>query len=236
MKKKKENCFCSGNSIVRSEGEFTIVVIRNSFNIKKDLPYVMWGSIYMNGNNFATALQPYLPGVGVTTQIVGENLIFTYTEGPFVDQIIVIAIPTGMMSYPEMLASLNTNYLRTELVYFHNNTQIPGRPVLTLAQNLICQSKPLYLQKVGGLGSKGNEQITPLTRQLPNNSTPDVLELSLRHQEIKPDTFWVHQFAYLLIANKKPLVYAWQVIINEVINMNEEKMSLSEIEKKSELK
>lgn len=226
----KDSCKCSGNSIVRSKGEYTIVVARNGFRIKQDLPYCLWGTMYLNGGNFATALKDYLPaGVTCNSAVNGINIVFTYSDGVNTDTIAVFAIPTGLVSYPEMLASLNTSYLKTELVYFCNNTQVGNLPLLTPEQDKICQAQPLYLQKLGSTGSKDVELITPLSRRLPNNTVTNVLEISMRRQDIKPQTNWVHKFAYLKLTEKNLLVFYWQVIINDIINMNEEQQTASQL-------
>ena len=231
MKTKNEDpCKCSGNSIVRSKGEYTIVVVRNGFRIKEDLPYCLWGTMYLNGQNFSTAIQQYLPaGVTCSSSVSGENIIFSYTNGLVTDTIVVFAIPTALVSYPEMLANLNTNYMKTELVYFCNNTQVPNGPILTAVQNRVLQAAPLYLQTLGSMGSKDNELITPLSRKIPNNSVPDVIELSMRKQDIKPQTVWVHKFAWVKLTEKNTLVFYWQILFNEIINLNEERQKLDAI-------
>ena len=235
MKNKNDDCKCSGNSIVRSKGEYTIVVVRNGFRIKEDLPYCIWGTMYLNGQNFSTAINQYLPvGVTCSSVVSGENIIFTYTNGLVTDIIQVFAIPTALVSYPEMLANLNTNYMKTELVYFCNNTQVGNLPILTAEQNKILQGAPLYLQTLGSMGSKNNELITPLSRQMPNNSVKDVIEISMRKQDIKPQTVWVHKFAYVTLTERNTLVFYWQIIFNEIVNMNEERQSLDTM--KEELK
>lgn len=219
--KKDDDCTCAGNSIVRSKGEYTIVVVRNGFKIKEDLPYPIWGTLYLQSQNFATAVKDYLPaGVTCSSSVVGENINLSYTDGVNTDNISIFAIPTALLSYPEMLTSLNTAYLKSELAYFCNNTQVGNLPLLTDQQNKICQAQPLYLSKIGGLGNKGNELITPLSRHLPNNSVKDLIEVSLRKQDIMADTVWIHKFAYINMTEKSLLVFYWQIIINEIVNMN----------------
>lgn len=219
--KKEEDCTCAGNSIVRSKGEYTIVVARNGFKIKEDLPYPIWGTLYLQSQNFATAVKDYLPaGVTCSSSVVGENINLSYTDGVNTDTISIFANPTSLLSYPEMLTSLNTAYLKSELAYFCNNTQVGNLPLLTDQQNKICQAQPLYLSKIGGLGNKGNELITPLSRHLPNNSVKDLIEVSLRKQDIMADTVWIHKFAYINMTEKSLLVFYWQIIINEIVNMN----------------
>jgi hypothetical protein len=218
---KPEDCGCSGNSIVRSKGEYTIVVARNGFKIKEDLPYPIWGTLYLQNKSFDTAVRDYLPaGVTCICTVVGENINLEFTQGLNVDTISIFAIPNALLSYPEMLTGLNTAFLKTELAYFCNNTQVGNLPLLTDQQNKICQAQPLYLTKIGGLGQKGNELITPLSRHLPNNSVKDVIEISLRKQEIHPDTVWIHKFAYIPMTEKNLLVFYWQIIINEIVNIN----------------
>lgn len=235
-KKPEVKCGCAGNSIVRSKGEFTVFVRRNTFTIAQPLPYCIWGAMYLNAN-FSQAIQPYLP-VGVTcfAKINGGIVTFTYTSGLLSDSIDVFGNPDGLLSYPEMVANLNTNYLKTELVNFGLNASIIA-PIITLTalQIKTLQIQPLYLQKIGGMSSKDNEMISPLTRKLPNNSVNDIIEISMRNQIIKPETFWVHQFANVVIAGNRPLINYFNVFINDIINMNADKMSLSEIREKAEL-
>ena len=220
---KHDECKCSGNSIVRSKGEYTIIVARNGFKIKEDLPYPIWGTLYLQSQNFATAVKDYLPaGITCTSDVSGENINLHYTDGVNTDDISIFAIPTGLLSYPEMLTSLNTAYLKSELAYFCNNTQVGNLPLLTDQQNKKCQAQPLYLTKIGALGSKGNELITPLSRRQANNSVKDVIEVSLRKQDIMTDTVWIHKFAYINMTEKSLLVFYWQIIINEFVSMNKQ--------------
>lgn len=229
--KKKDNCECAGNSIVRSKGEYTIVVVRAGFKIRYDLPYCIWGTMYLNGNNFGAALKDYLPpGVTCTTTVDKENINFVYTDGINTDVIQVFAIPGNMISYPEMLASLNTNYMKTELVYFCNNTQVGNLPILTDEQNKILQAQPLIPTKLGSIGAKSMELITPLSRQLPNNTVRDVLEISMKKQDIRPETVWIHKFAWLKLTEKNVLVFYWQIFFNDIINTNEERLGLGKNE------
>jgi hypothetical protein len=120
-----------------------------------------------------------------------------------------------------MLSGLNTAYLKTELAYFCNNTQVGNLPILTDQQNKKCQAQPLYLKRVGGLGKVEDKLITPLARQQQNNSVKDVLEVSLPKEEVYPNTVWIHKFAYINMTEKSLLVFYWQIIINSFGNMNE---------------
>lgn len=219
---KHDDCKCSGNSIVRSKGEYTIVVARAGFTIKEDLPYPIWGTLYLQGGNFATAIKDYLPtGVTCTSTVNGENINLQYTDGGGnTDNIQIFAIPTGLLSYPEMLTGLNTAYIKSELVYFCNNTNVGNLPLLTDTQNKKCQAQPLYLTKIGAMGNKANELITPLARAQVNNSVKNLIEISLRNQSIMTDTVWIHKFAYIPMTEKNLLVFYWQFIINQFVNMN----------------
>jgi hypothetical protein len=218
---KHEDCGCSGNSIVRSKGEYTIIVARNGFKIQEDLPYPIWGTLYLQNQSFDTAVRDFLPpGVTCVSSVVGENINLAYTQGANTDNISIFAIPGNLLSYPEMLSGLNNQFLKTELAYFCNNTQVGNLPLLTDQQNKKCQAQPLYIKKIGGLSNVQNELITPLSRHLPNNSVKDVIELSLRKQEIHPDTIWIHKFAYINMTEKNLLVFYWQIIINEFVNLN----------------
>lgn len=232
----KEKKCCSPNSIVRSKGEFLIQVLREGFTIHKPLPYCIWGAIYLNANNFATVLQPYNTGMIITTAIVNGNIVFTYQEGPFIDRITVSANPNSLISYAEMLANLNTSFLRSEVSYFSNNTEASVLPILSDQNNAKLQLQPLFLTKIGGGGEKKNEMIVPYSRRLQNNSLKDVIELTMRNQEIKADTVWIHQFGYITQGgNFDTLQFSFLVVINEIINLNDEKRSIAEIKESSQL-
>ncbi len=225
MSDKNEDCKCSGNSIVRSNGEYTILVIRSSFTIQEDLPYPIWGTIYLKDNSFASAIKDYLPaGITCTSSVQGGYVILHYSDGTNTDNIVLLSAIAGLLSYPEMLSGLNTNYLKTELAYFCNNAEVGEMPLLTDQQNQLFQSKPLYLTKIGALGNVKKELITPVTRKIPNNSVSNIIELSLRKQDIKPDTVWIHTYGYLptSVAGYDHLVFYWQIIINEFVNMNKQ--------------
>lgn len=232
--KYKAPCPCSGNSIVRSEGELLLIVVRQSFNIPTALPYCLWGTLYLQGNNWATSLQPYLPaGVTCVTNTDNASVNFIYTDSLGNSDVISVFTPPQLqISYPELLANLNTNYLRSELVYFNCNTGPDPTPVLTSDQMQTIKAGALYQQKTGALGGKNTENIIPYTRNLPNQSEPKITEISLKHQEIKPDTVWVHQFEYVLLGGQVGfLVFYWNFIINARINMNEEKIKFAEAQK-----
>lgn len=219
---KHEDCKCAGNSIVRSKGEYTILVNRSGFDTLKDLPYPIWGTLYMQSNSFAVAIKDYLPdGITCVSSVVDGNIILDYSDGAGnTDTITVFAPKSALLSYPEMLTGLNTAYLKTELCYFCNNSPILSNPLLSDGQNKTLQSKPLYLAKIGGLGSKGNELVIPASRLLPNNSVKDIIEISMRKQDIMPDNVWIHTFAYINMTGKSQLRFYWQIIINEIVNMN----------------
>lgn len=233
----KNSCACSGNSIVRSKGEYTIIVVRKGFKIKKDLPYTIFGTIYLNGQNFSTAVKDYLPvGVTCTSAIVGDRIIFTYTEisTGFIDKITIAVIPNGIISYPQFLANLNTNYLKTELIYFCNNVVFPNQPILTVKQNQTIQAQPLFLQRLSGMSQKDIELITPISRKLPNNTITDIIELSMKRQDIRAETVWIHKFAYIKLTEKDTLVFYWQIVINDIINLNEERQNTKQIEEETQ--
>lgn len=214
-----EKCKCkSTSSIVNSKGEYTIMVQREGFGTLVDLPYPIWGTVYLQSKNFAQSIKDYLPA-GMTVTESNENGIITlsYFNGLSTDIIRIFAIPSSLLSYPEMLSGLNTAYLKSELVYFCSNTSIPTANVTT-PQNKVLQNAPLYLGKIGGMGDKSNELITPYTRRLPNNSVNDIVEIAMRNQDIKPETVWIHKFAY--IQNIPILNFYWHVFFNDIVNMN----------------
>jgi len=230
--KHKAPCPCAGNSIVRSEGEILIIVVRTSFNIPLDLPYCIWGTIYLQGNSFPQILQPYLP-TGVTVFTVQDNAILTFVYTDSLgnsDTIQVFQPPQNLISYFDTLTSLNTNFLRSELAYYNCNILPDQAPLLTDDQMNTLKAASLYQQKISGMGNKQNEAIVPLTRNLPNQSQPKITELSFKRQEIKPDTVWVHQFAYVQLGGQVTfLVNAWNVIINERIDMNAERINTKKL-------
>lgn len=225
-------CPCTGNSIVRSEGEVLIIVVRTSFNIPLALPYCIWGTLYLQNNSFPVPLQPYLPA-GVTVFTVQDNsiLTFVYTDSlGNSDTIQVFMATEGLISYFDTLTSLNTNYLRSELAYYNINTFPDFAPLLTDDQMNTLKAASIYFQKTGGAGTKKTETLKPLTRNLPNQSQPKITEVSLKHQEIKPDTVWIHQFEYVQLGGLVQfLVNYWNVIINERIDMNAEKIKQSQL-------
>lgn len=224
---KHEDCSCSGNSIVRSKGEYTIVVIRNGFKITEALPYPIWGTLYLQGDNYATAIRDYLPtGVTCTSAVSNGAVILAYTQGLNTDFIQIAAIKSGLLSYSEMLTGLNTAFLKSELAYLCTNADVNNTPILTDSQIKTLQVQPLYLSKIGGLSSKASELITPLSRAMPNNSVKDVIEISLRKQEIMPDTVWIHYFAWIAMTEKSKLHFYWQIIINEFVNMNQKAFNM----------
>lgn len=234
-------CPCSGNSIVRSEGEIRIVVVRTSFNIPFDLPYCIWGTLYLQGNSFALPLQPYLPtGVTVTTIIdPGNPLInFVYTDSfGNSDTIQVFSPPQDVTNYFDTLSSLNTNYLRTELAYYNCNVLPDAPPLLTDDQYNTLKAAPLYFQKSTGGTRKEIETIVPLSRNWANQSNPKITELSFKHQEVKPETVWIHSIAYIHMGGLVTfLVNIWNVIINERIDMNKEKFEKKELFKERPFK
>jgi hypothetical protein len=226
----KSECPCAGNSIARSKGEVTIVVRRQSFRIKKNLPYCIWGTQYLQGNSFAVALIPYIP-VGVTLLVIqsGNTVTFQYTQGANVDNIIVTCPPNTTISYMEIIQNLNTNFLKSELIYFNCNADA-NSPTLTTTDSITIRSQILYFLKKASLGKKTTETLIPQTRTQVNNSQPNIVELSFPNKTIKPDTVWVHTFPFLLLGGGPltELTFYWQVIINDIINVNEHNQQVIE--------
>lgn len=231
--KHERPCPCAGNSIARSEGELVIEVIRTSFNIQEDLPYCIWGTSYLNTNSYPVILQPYLPA-GVTVMSITDNNVLTlvYTDAFFNSDTIIIKVPdTSLISYFEILASLSTNYMRSELILFNCNAAIRP-PVLSQEQINKLKQPGLYFQRIGGINSKSNEVIIPYTRNMINNTTPQITEISLNNKAVKPDSVWVHSFAYTLLGGAiTQLRFYWEIIVNERIDANEEAKKILEANK-----
>lgn len=220
----KKPCGCGGNEITKSKGELVITVIRSSFTLNMALPYCIWGSLYIN-TSFGVVLQEFLPpGITVTTNLDDfNNLRFIYTDGVNTDTI-TVGVPTiGLISYPEILSNLNTNYMRSNMVLFNCNAD-DNAPFLTNQQINNLQSAGLFLGITGGGGSRTYKLVIPSTRKEINNSVPNLTQLYLNSEPIKPETVWVHQFAYLN-PNGAQLAgtFTFTVFISERIDMNKER-------------
>jgi len=222
----KSPCGCSGNEITRSQGELVITVQRTSFNINADLPYCIFGALYLNGNNFATVLQEYLPsGVTVVTSQENQNLTFTYaSSGGGSDQIIVSVPDQGLINYLDILANLNTNYMRSNFLLFDCNAG-DNPPLLADSQIRTLKKPGLFLKKIGGAGAKDTQIIIPGSRTQINNTLPNLVEIYLRNEPVKPDAVWVHKFAYTALSVPATrLLFNWTLFISERIDMNSEKI------------
>lgn len=222
--KHEKPCECSGNSVTRSKGELVITVTRTSFNLPFDLPYCIWGALYVN-TNFGVVLQPYLPaGITVRTGTDDNIISFIYTDGILTDVIQVTIPSAGIINYLAILSSLNTNYMRTEFMLFDCNAANDGT-IITDQQIKKSQSNPLYLQTVSGGGMKEAQVIIPSSRTNINNSVKQIIEVYLRNEPVKPETVWIHNFAYLLLMGS--LQYSFTVFISERVNMNSEKVEFT---------
>lgn len=226
VKKKKEKC-CGAHPIINSEGEIVIDFTRTSFNIAFPLPFAFWGTLYIGNNNFGAILAPYLPtGVTVTTSINQNNgnLIFSYTDGVNVDTI-VLNIPQGLITYAETLESINTNYMRTNYTLLAVNAANDA-PFLQNSDIFLLLNSPLIMTKVSALsntgGSKTKDIIIPRSRMNPANTQINIVELYLRHQEIKPDTVWITNFNFLTQAEPMPISSYITVFIDESFDVNED--------------
>ena len=192
------------------------------------LPYCIWGAIYAN-SNFAVVLQPYLPtGITViTTNNADGSVTFTYTDGLETDTIIISSPSASIMSYLEQVSALNTNIMRSNFMTFNCNSGNPN-PTYTNDQIDTLQAGGLYLQKTSagslGGGSKDIQVIIPNSRKQINNSVINMTEIYLRNEAVKPDTTWVHQFAYASDAAggrlPSPIQFTFTIFISERINMN----------------
>ncbi len=227
-KKHKAPCGCSGNSITRSIGEVVITVTRTSFNINADLPYCIFGALYLPGNSFANAIEEYLPdGVTVTTSITDRNVTFNY--GPAAglgDQIIVSVPDDSLINYLDIMASMNTNFMRSEFLLFDCNAHI-NAPVLADSQIRKLKSLGLFLTKVGGARDRDVQVIIPGSRTEINNSTTNLAQIYLRNEEVKAESVWVHKFAYTsLSVPATRLQFNWTLFVSERIDLNSEAVNI----------
>lgn len=227
-KKKKEKC-CGGNPIIESDGEIVIAFTRQTWNIPFPLPFGFWGTLYINNKNgFGSALAPYLPtGVTVTTNINQNtgDLIFTYTDGINIDTI-ALRIPSILINYAETVESINTTYMKSNYALLQVNAAI-GAPFLQNDDIFNLLDPPFIMTKVSALsntgGSKTRDIIIPRSRMTPSTTMPNIVELHLRHQNIKPDTIWITKFAYVVFASEPPPITNFlTVFINDIVDLNED--------------
>jgi len=226
--KHQSPCHCSGNEITRSEGEIVITVTRNTFFLLVPLPYCIWGALYVQ-SNFGAVLKDYLPPGITVTSVNNEDgsITFSYTDGLETDTISISSPSASIISYLENVASLNTNMMRSNFMTFNCNSGNPN-PFYSNDQIDNLQSGGLYMQKTSagslGGGYKSTQVIIPNSRKQINNSVPNIIELYLRNEEVKPDTVWIHQFAYASDAIPgrlpSPIQFTFTVFISERINMN----------------
>jgi hypothetical protein len=222
----KKGCGCVNkcpHTISNSVGEQVIVVTRDSFNIQLDLPFAIWGTLYLQ-SNFGQILQPYLPAtVTFVSSVVNSagNMVFTFTNGPETDTITVGVPGIGLISYNEMLNSLKTSYWKSCYMLFNCNAR---NTALFLDNSVILeiQSKGLFIQKVGAAGNKSAQLIIPKNRLGNNNSVSNIVEIYLRNEPIKPDSVWIHSFPYVnfglgIVSN---LEYNYTVFITDTVDMN----------------
>lgn len=227
--KKCSSCCCScgdkkkssGNAITDSLGEMVVYVRRNTFNLQNiDLPYGIWGALYIN-NNYGAVLAPYLPiGVTVTNTVRPDGSVrFTYTDGVHTDTIDVFTQANYLITYAEMIANQNTNYMESNFMIMDcnaavNATSLPNSTIYGL------QSTQLILNSIGGLGESDKQIIIPKSRKMINNSVPNIIEMYLRHEPIKQDTIWVHIFGGQAIPLETVITFSWTVFIHKNYNMN----------------
>jgi len=223
-------CNCkshSTNEIVNSKGEVVILAVRNQNTVPFDLPYCIWGALYIDDpTSFGRVLQPYLP-TGVTVTIARDsvgNLVFTYTDGIHTDKI-TVTVPTDYdISYGEIVTNTRTNYMKSNLLMFNCNAAV-NATFLQPAQINKLLSLGLVMQDVNALtnvgGSRNSNIIIPRSRQMINNTVSNLMEIYLRKEKIQPSTVWVHKFGYLAIVGEPfPITFSFTVIVNEVIDVN----------------
>jgi hypothetical protein len=227
-KKKKEKC-CGGHPIIHSEGEIVIGFERNTFNIHAALPFAFFGSLYIGNNNFGAVLAPYLPaGVTVTTSIdqTTGNFIFTYSNGSVTDTI-TMSTPNGLISYTELVESINTTYMRSDYCILFVNAAITA-PLLTNGDIYTLLDTPFVPTKVSALSNTGGSRtkniIIPRSRMNPQNTQINIVELHLRREPIKPESVWINTFAYSPTIGDlgQPIQCYLTVFINEIFDANEE--------------
>lgn len=227
---KKKEC-CSGHPIIFSEGELVIQYTRTSFTIPFALPFCLWGTLYINNNNFGAILAPYLPAnVSVVTSIDRNtgNLIFTYTYSITEAQdTIVLTIPQSLISYAEMLESINTNYMKSNYSILTVNSAI-GAPYMVNSDIYSLLDYAFIFTKVSALsntgGSKTRDIVIPRSRMNPQNTQVNIVEMFLRKQDVKPDAVWINSFAYTatIAAFAVPITSSLTIFINQIFDMNKE--------------
>ena len=231
-KKKDEHtppCKCSGNEVTKSKGEVIIYATRTGFSLPFSLPYCIFGTLYLQNFSFAQVIQNYLPP-GITVNVIFDlnALIFSFTDGLTSDNITVTSPDISLISYAEMLTNLNTNYLRTNYVLFDCNAADDAE-FLDQTQIKKLQGGGLFLQNIGAGGHKDVQLIIPKTRINGVQSVPNIINLDMRNEPIKPETVWIHSIANPVTPAPgvvvKPIVFSFTVFISERINMNSEKIN-----------
>lgn len=223
---KKEGCGCANkcpHTISNSVGEYVIKVVRQSYVLPFDLPYCIWGTLYVN-SNYGVVLAPFLPaGITVSNSITATgDILFTFANGPDTDTILVSMPSFSLITYVEMLSGLKTNYMKSCFMTFDcnaaNDPDILDNSLILQTQNL-----GLFLQSVGGTGDKRAQLIIPKSRRQINNSVMNIIEIYLRNEPIKPETVWIHSMPYYTIGGAPPIKlqeYNFTVYITETVDIN----------------
>lgn len=219
-REEKSKCGHSNNPFTNSNGEITIVVIRQSFNIKtNDLPYFLFGYLYLKGgiNNAYNLLEPYLNGMLLDITIVNDVQVnFQYTEGLNVDTIQVFYPPVYSVSdYVTFVNSLATNYFTSNFMRVSYNMPLTDFvPLAAIAQlnvgNLYSlMGVPFIFYEIGSTsnvgGSKTADVIYPAGRlnsaqnifrltQFDMQYTFTTVDIPLNCKKISGQTAWIHLF------------------------------------------
>jgi len=235
IEQKVQGCSCGGNPITASKGELVINVVRESFNVQADLPYCIFGTLYI-GTRFGNVLTSYLFGVStangpvtVTAAIVNNAIQFTYSDTVETDIITVSSPSISLISYLEALENINQNIMKTNYVLFDCNAG-SGAPTLDNTSIYTLKSGGLFLQKSGGEGDKQQHLIIPQPRTTTGSTQINLVDLYMNNEPVKPDTVWVHQFKYLAPAAfggaAARIQFDYTVFISERVNLNKEEIKL----------
>jgi hypothetical protein len=221
-KKVAKKACCSSNEIVRSEGELIITVRRTGFTLHDDLPYCVWGALYVNSKY--NILQPYLTsGITFTTTIdPAGDVIFHYTDGKTTDTITISTGGQTLVSYAEEVTNLNTNFMRSNYMLFSVNTDI-GAALLANSDIDTMLNAGLTIQQIDGMGAVNKNLIVPRSRRMINNSIYNLVEIYLPKptQPIKQTTAWVQKFPYIAsVSEQSFLTSAYIIFINKRFTIN----------------
>jgi hypothetical protein len=135
-------------------------------------------------------------------------------------------MPEGLISYSEEIESINTSYMKTNYCLLSVNSAIDA-PFLGNSDIYTLLDAPIIMTKVSALsvtgGSKTKVVIVPRSRNTPQNTQLNVVELYLRHQEIKPDSVWITTFPFIALGGEGGSLQNYlTVFIDEIFDVNEQ--------------